>query len=184
MKKLTDIEIKNKIVTYLGKKGITITMTEHGNLFWYYKKYYSDFTIRLLLERKKWNDENINLIKYSVNEFSIRGISRRKTSINDGFCLSLYKNLIWIQQQLDTIAENTKIKTDDKIKYCTELEMYYKKIHNNVNISVSKGSNNTYNISISGYNNHNNSVYYTMTYSDNKYYLDYRSENLEKIIEL
>ena len=183
MKKLTEIEIKKKIVDYLNKKGITITLTETGNLIWYYKKHYSEFTIRLLVERKNWKDYNVNIINYSVSE-NIRGLRRRRTSINDGFCLSIYKNLIWIQQQLDPIAENVRVKTDDKIKYCTELEIYYKKIHKNVSISVSKGSNNIHSITINGYDSANNTTYYNLTYSDNKYYLDWKSENLEKVIEI
>ena len=177
-KQLNRTEIIDKTVKYLNSKGISIAVKD-DEIVWNYEPHYSKFRIKLYLEKKNWNDEQPNLIKYYVN-INVRGIGRRKNTIGDGYCLKVYRTLSWIKEELDKIAEEEKNKIEQKTKYCTELESYYKKLYNRVSISTSKsGEIVSINISCSDADSY---VNYTMTYKDNKYYLNNRLENFEKPI--
>ena len=106
-----------------------------------------------------------NLIKYYVN-INVRGIGRRKNTIGDGYCLKVYRTLSWIKEELDKIAEEEKNKIEQKTKYCTELESYYKKLYNRVSISTSK----------SGESNGGEIVSINISCSDADSYVNYSSE--------
>jgi hypothetical protein len=180
MKTLTRTEIQNKIITYLGKKGIIITISENDELTWNYKQHYTVFSVRLYLEKKNYSDQQPNLIRYYPSE-RIKGFSRRRTSVNSGFCLKIYRDLMLIKPKFDEIAEKIKLKEDVKIRYCTELELHYKKLYKYVGISTSKYEN-IVNIDMSC-SNSNSSVYYSITYKDNKYYLNRKTEHFDSPLE-
>lgn len=169
MKKLTENELRNKVVKYLNAKGIPIVLTENNKVIWNYNPHYSNYTIQLSFERKDYNDGISNIIKYYSN-INVTGIGRRRTSIADGFCLKVYRTLIWIKEELDKFAEDVKKKIDMKNHYCTELEMYYKKIYSRVSVNATKYQNEI-DISINC-NDAKSSVHYSMVFKDNKYYLN------------
>jgi len=174
-KQLTEIEIKHKIVKYLNAKGIVISVDSDEKIIWYYEPHYSKFTVKLYFEKKDWNDDQNNIIKYYPSH-NVSGLHRRKTSIKySGYCLKIYKILMLCKEQFDKIAESEKKRIDQKTKYCTELESYYKKFYRSVNVSTSKNGE-TVDISINCYND-NSSVYYQIIYRDNKYYLTNRRED-------
>jgi len=174
-KQLNRTEIIDKTIKYLNSKGISIAVKE-DEIVWNYEPHYSKFRIKLYLEKKNWSDEQPNLIKYYVNSH-VRGIGRRKNTISDGYCLKVYRTLMWIKDELDKVAEEEKNKIEQKTKYCTELESYYNKLYKRVSISTSKnGEMISINISCTDNNSY---VNYNMTYKDNKYYLNNRLENYE-----
>jgi hypothetical protein len=159
MKKLTEKEIKEKIIKYLGKKGITAIINDDNELVWNYTPYYSKYRVELSIGRKDpWKENSEYVVKYHTSIY-ICGLNRRKTSVNDGFCLKIYRNLLWIKRHLDEDALEHKEKIDTKNKYCTELEMYYKKIHKSVSVASNKNSDNSVNIFVSCYDE-NMSTYY------------------------
>ena len=177
MKTLTRIEIQEKIVKYLKGKDIDITLTNSGGL-WCYKKDYNEFRVTLDVT---YNNDDKFIIRYYIN-YSIEGIRRRRTIASGNFCLKMFTNLMWIKKHLDIIADDNKIKIDTKNKYCTELEMYYKKMYKNVQISINKQSDSNYNISINGYDDKGGNTSYSITLSNNKYYLDNKTQSLNEIL--
>jgi hypothetical protein len=181
MKKLTKIEIKNKIIKYLKNKGIEVALNEDQNLVWNYEPYYSKYTVKIYVEDKNYNSGDFKVTYYSSSH--VKGIKRRKTAVTDGFCLKIYRNLMWIKEQLDVYANEVKAKTDIKIKYCTELEIHYKKLYKHVDVRSEKNFDNTIDININCYDNSNN-CYYSITYKENRYYLNHKTENLEIDIPL
>ena len=180
MKTLTKKETQDKIIKYLGKKGMILIIDGTGELIWNYKQHYKEFSVRLYLEKKNYSDEQPNLIRYYPSE-RIKGMNRKKTTINSGCCLKIYKDLTWIKPKFDEIAEKDKIVIDNKTKYCTELELHYKKLYNYVSITTSKYDE-IVNININCSNN-NNSVYYMITYKNNKYYLNRKTEYFNTPLE-
>lgn len=177
-KELTEIEIKQKIVKYLNAKGIIVSINSDEKIIWYYEPHYSKFTVNLYFERKNWNDEENSIIKYYTN-YKVKGLHRRKTSIRySGYCLKIYNILMLCKEEFDKIAEAEKKRIDQKTKYCTELESYYKRFYKNVNISTTKYS------EVIGINincqNDDSSVYYQIIYKDNKYYLTNRKEEYQE----
>jgi hypothetical protein len=54
MKKLSEQEIKDKIISYLSKKNIHVITKNGNNLAWNYKTLYSDFEITLYLTKKSY----------------------------------------------------------------------------------------------------------------------------------
>lgn len=177
MKKLTKPEAREYLIKYLAKKGINLSLNEYNNLIWIYKSHYSEFIIKIYIEPKDgWSDESGLIIKYYSSYAEQLG--RRKTAVTDGFGLKVYKNLIFIKEQLDKRAEQLKETIDRKKKYCTELEIYYKKIHKRVEISTSKNRDESISININAYDD-NKSTSYSMTYKDNRYYLNGKYTNSE-----
>ena len=177
-KQLTELEIKNKIVKYLNGKGIVISVDSDERIIWYYEPHYSKFTVKLYFEKKDWNDPQNNIVRYYTSH-NVAGLHRRKTSLKySGYCLKIYKILMLCKEQLDRIAESEKKRIDQKTKYCTELESYYKKFYKSVNISTSKYENSV-DITINCHND-DSSVYYEIVYKDNKYYLTNRREEYSK----
>lgn len=170
----TKQEIKENLIKYLAKKGIELSLNENNSLVWVYKVHYSTFTTKLFIEAKDgWNENSGSVIKYYCSY--AEGLGRRKTAVNSGFGLKVYKNLMFIKEQLDKKAEQVKETVDRKKQYCTELEMYYKKIHKRVDISTSKNNDGSISITISGYDDQK-STYYSILFKDNRYYLN--SKNL------
>lgn len=177
-KDLSKKELAEVIIKYLNKKGINLVF-EDDSLYWKYEKYYSKFSTELVFDKKDYyNDKYYNIIKYH-NLAYYNGINKRRTSISDGFCLKIYKNLMWIKEKMDKSAEKEKIKIDTKTKYCTELETYYKKLYKYVRINVGIEDNNIIPIDITC-SDKDTVVYYSMFYKNNKYYLTSELENYEE----
>lgn len=178
-KQLSEIEIKNKIVKYLNAKGIMISIDSDERIIWYYEPHYSKFTVKLSFEKKDWNDDQNNIVRYYTNNVS--GLHRRKTSLKySGYCLKIYKILMICKEELDRIAKSQKNIIDQKTKYCTELESYYKRFYKQINISTSKyPESELIDISINCYGD-NSSVYYQILYKENKYYLMNRQEEYQE----
>jgi hypothetical protein len=179
MKKLSKIEIKNKITKYLNNKGIPIILTDSDNLIWNYEPHYSKFLNKIYID---YNNESC-YIKYFSDSYPAN-ISRKKTKVTDGFCIKIYRNLMLIKEKCDEIAEKIKISTETKNKYCIELELYYKKLYTNVeiatyvNIDYIRINVNCYNI------DYRYAVYYTILYRNNKYNLKNKIQHLEEDIPL
>ena len=168
MKELSEIEIKNKIIKYLNNKGIVITFNKSNDLIWNYEPHYSKFKIDLYFNRIK----STYSIRYYVNysHYKLKNLKRRKTSISNGYCLKIYKNLIWLKEKLDIIATEIKKEADNKNKYCTELESYYFRKHKSVYIKTNILSDDSININIDCYDEDKSTFYYII-YKNNKYYL-------------
>ena len=149
MKIMTKKEITEKLINYLNKKGIKLKFKENSAddiiLCWNYNQHYSNFTITLYLN--SYGEKSKLIFKY-YSTVHIEGLYRKRTSINSGFCLKIYNDLMSFKPILDQKAEEIKIATDNKIKYCTELELHYKEKHKNISISVDKFAGDFINISI------------------------------------
>lgn len=188
-KNLNLSEIRDKIIKYLKSKDINIITKNYCDLVWEYEKYYSKFNISLKIMRCNTNkpeEDDKYIIKYFTSSYpTIQGIRRRRTSANGSFCKSVYDNLMWISSELDKIAEEQRTKIDTKKKYCTELELHYKEIHNNVSVTIDKlnGDNDdTFNISVRGSDDNNKITIYDIVYKDNRYYLKSKFENVVEIL--
>lgn len=181
MKKLSEMsetEIKTKLVKYLNDKGIGMVLTDNGKLIWNYEPHYSQFEIRL---NYTYKNDNEQIIFYSLNTFVNKNFQRRKTSIGNRFCLKVYRNLQIIKEEYDKIAMSNKRAVDTKTKYCTELEMYYKRLYDRIDISASKQIDDTITISISCYNGYNAAAYYALTVKNNKYYITHKIDYLKDV---
>ena len=177
MKKLTEIELKLKTITYLNNKGMQFVLENGKDVVWNYSPFYSNFRIRLSFQKKDYNDlESKYIINYYVN-VNVKGTRRRKTTTNDGYNLKVYKNLLLIKEELDKIASAEKEKIDTKTKYCTELEKYYKKLYETVTISTYREDDTRVSISINCHKP-NKSVYYEIIYKNNRYFLSEKKEVL------
>jgi hypothetical protein len=175
MKILSELEVKTYLIKYLSKKDIVVIIDNNNRLVWNYNTLYSKFKITFRLEdgyNKPFK------IRFYSSEF-IKGLVRRGTLAKGSFGLNVYKTLQFIKPHLDKIADEYKIKTDQQNKYCTELESYYKKIHNRVEITVNKQDDNSINIKIIGYDLDNKTTYYYIMYNNNKYYLTSKIEVFE-----
>jgi hypothetical protein len=182
MKKITEVEIKNKLIKYLSNKGIQVSISQTHELTWYYEPFYSKYIIRLHIEEKYGK----YIIQYSVNEY-IKGINRRKTTVNDGFCNKVYNNLIHFKGELDKLAEIERDAIDTKTKYCTELEKYYKKLYERVDITTRtvKQNHGIYvGINISCYDGYKQSAAYSIYFDRNKYYLMQKTENVCEVFNV
>lgn len=181
MKTLSESEIKKYLIEYFAKKDIYLTI-ERGRLVWYYKSHYSNFTVTIYPEKQ---DNNYPFSIKLYSHYPIKNLRRRRTIAKGSFGLSVYKNLQFVKSEFDKIAEDDKLKRDTKSRYCTELESYYKKIHNKVDITANRyGESPCISISVMGYDDNGKSTYYSITYEDNKYYLNYKTENYEKVKDL
>lgn len=171
-------ELEIKLIDYLKKKNIELVKDKY-NLIWNYSLYFSQFKIGIVFENK--ND------KYIIT-FRCRNVihKKKKTTVNKGFELRVYKILLLIKSELDKIAESQKIEKESKIKYCSELESYYKRKYKRVDISTIYDSISNYmSISVNCHESesyNSNSTYYSIYYKDGKYYLIYKIENFTKII--
>ena len=170
MKNLTEIEKKNKIIEYLKKKGFDFILNDSNRLFWQYKQHYSSYTVELYFSG--------DIIKYYVSK-NLRGIGRRRTSTNNNTCcLKIYKDLVWIKEELNKCANETKKSIDTKNFYCTELERYYKRTYSTVSISAYDYGNS---VSIGVYcKNDKSSFSISITVKNNKHYLESLQEDFIK----
>jgi hypothetical protein len=183
MKKLSEMsemEIKTKLVKYLNEKGIDMIINDNGKLIWTYEPHYSKFEIRLNYTYKNEND-NDPIIFYSPNTFVNKDFHRRKTSINNSYCLKVYRNLQIIKEEYDKIAVANKRVVDTKTKYCTELEKYYERLYDRVDITTSKQIDDTISISISCYNGYTASAFYNILFKNNKYYITHKVDYTKEI---
>ena len=178
MKKITEIDFKNKLIKYLSSKGIEISISETGVLSWYYEPFYSKYLIKLHFEEKYGK----YLITYSVNEY-MKGINRRKTTVNTGFCTKVFNNLIHFKEELDKLAEIERETIDTKTKYCTELESYYKRTYEKVEIStrIQKAR---IDIGINCYDGFKHKASYSIYYDRNKYYLMQKTEHVCEVFNV
>lgn len=171
-------EIKNKLIKYLNKKNINLEFDEYC-LIWNYKIYDCEYFVELDFCKSDYSDDYI--IKY-YSRFHIPKLRRRKTTTKGNFHSAVYKNLSYIKSFLDKDAEFIKQDTDRKNKYCTELESYYKRLHEDVSITISFiNYSSMYEIFVTGYDKDKIS-YYKIIIKDNKYYLITKTENFEKIL--
>jgi len=179
MNNLSKDEINDKLIKYLSKKGINITL-DYNNMVWNYEPHYSKFKITIYPER---SDDDKLIIRYYTNHYNLDGLKRRRTSITNSFCNSVYKNLIWIKEKLDVIANDVKYKTDTKNKYCSELEEHYKTIHKNVTVSINENTDSK-NIVISGQDTFEKYSNYYITYKDNRYYMNNKVSYLNEVLDM
>ena len=173
-KNLSSLEINNKLIEYLSKKGLEVYVVE-SLLYWNYNIHDSNFKINLYIENRY---DNFTIIRYYSNTH-LTNLHKKKTSTKNNFCLSVYKNLLSIKVEFDKIAEETKIKNELKNKYCNELESYYSKKYDKVEIKTTE-EDNYIGINI----NCDYKSYYNIMYKNNKYYLKSKSMYFDKQIEI
>lgn len=161
-------KIFNDLIEYLYKKNID-SYEDRNELIWTYKKHYNEFKIAIYINDFSYNKA---CFKYYVYTANIKSLSRKRTAINN--FNGVFKVLSFIKDSLDSIAEKQKNEIDIKKKYSTEIKLYYKRKHKNVNVSLyeikPKG---VISIDVNGYNK-KTSTSYNIQCKDNKYYL--RSE--------
>ena len=178
MNNLSETEIKEKLIKYLSKKGITLIST-YSNLVWNYEPHYSKFIITLNFNHI---EDNKLVIRYHTNEYSLNGLSRKRTSITNIFCNNVYKNLICMKSRLDVIANDCKYNIDSKNKYCTELEQHFSEIHKNgVYVSINDSRDHKI-ITINGRDSFEKYSTYQITYKDNKYYLNSKVSYFDEVL--
>lgn len=174
-------EIKDKLLKYLNKKGIEIILN-NDRLIWNYENNYSKFKIELNFETIKYKEEEYYSITYycSSNTGWYLDVKRRKTSTLGNYCLNVYKTLIYIKIESDKKSELVKTETDNKNKYCLEIEAHYKKIHNRVNVTTYEYSDYV-SINVHCYDNYKPTDYNILyDKTKNKYFLENKTENLSK----
>lgn len=175
------LEIQNNIIKYFSKKGIDIIIDKYNNLVWNHKLHYSNFSVILYFEKEYFDD--FYTIRYHVCGASITYKKKLKTKTSSkNFCLTIYKNFLYIQKVFDEKAIELKIDTDIKHNYCIELTRYYSRLHHKIGIEVSQRSNeNEIDIYITGYDRYfNHETFYSIKYKNNKYYLISKSDYIKK----
>ena len=179
------LEIQEKIIKYLSKKGIDVVIVDGGYLTWNYNIHYSKFSATLMIRKENYYDTDYN-ITYHVRGASIKRLYKRKTSTaSSGFCLRIYKNFLEFKTIFDQIANDFKIDKDIRDQYCIELTRYYSRLHHKIELDITKNEF-LININITGYDkNCKQEKYYCIKYRDNKYYLnsvsDYRKIFFESV---
>ena len=176
-KNMSKLEVKQKLIKYLTKKGLNVELDIDEKIYWNYNVHYSTLKIKLDPEKDNYDDDFF-IIRY-LTSIQLDGLYKKKTSTKNNFCLAVYNNLLLIKEQFDKIAEYKKIETDLKNKYCNELEAYYKRKYDKVGITT-KQTDDYVDISI----NCDYGEYYNIIYKDNKYYLKSKSIYFDKQIEI
>ena len=175
-------EIQEKIIKYFSKKGIVL-IQEYDNLVWNYNIHYSNFSTILRIRKDYYLDE-FYLITYNVKGADIRTYKKKTKSSSKNFCLIIYKNFMAFKKIFDENALELKIETDLKKNYCIELTRYYSRLHHKISIEVSNREPEI-NINITGYDQRNrHETYYSIKYTNNKYYLISKSDYLKKEFSL
>ena len=174
-------EIKTKIVKYLSKKDINVDINANLNLEWKYSLHYSNFLVVLFVEKLEYEHDFYTISYHIQSGPGVRNSHRKRTKTSTAnFCLNVYKILISFKKVFDEKSNEIKIETDLKNKYCLELKSYYLRFHDIVTIDVFNYSKNI-NINITGYNaSHKHEAYYSIIYTNNKYYLSYKTNYVKK----
>ena len=177
------LEIQEKIIKYLSKKGINLIKEFDNYLIWNYNVHYSEFSAILNIRKDYYLDE-FHLITYRVKGTDITTYKKKTKSSTKNFCLIIYKNFMAFKKIFDENALKLKIETDLKKNYCIELTRYYSRLHNKISIDVSDSDlidTNEITIKITGYDQRNrHEYYYSIKYTGNKYYLISKNDYTKK----
>lgn len=164
-------EIKEKLIKYLTKKDIEKIEINYNSLIIDYEIYYSKFKIKIYFYKK----ENYYDIKYGSNLY-IKNLSKRRTTTkNNNFCNMVLKTINFIKTEMNKEAKKIKDETELKNKYCKELEIHYKNIHDKIQITNISSFDNETHFNINAYDNDSN-TWYDIEYKNNKYFLKEKIE--------
>jgi len=174
---------KKYLIEYLKKKKIQIQPDGYGRLVWEYECENFKYHVKMYFENPTnsfYNDKNYHIIKYSSSIY-VKNLQRRRTSTKPKFGINVYKTLMYAKEFFDKHAKQQKNEKDLKTKYCTELESYYNRIHDKVNVLANKSFDGKITIFISGWNNNGKSTYYAISCDNGDYYLISKTENYESV---
>lgn len=170
--------IINRIIKNLSKKGLEFKV-EDGDLYWIYKKYYSDFYVKLII----FDDYDDSYIRYVPSSYVCR-MSVKKTSVKYSYCYTkIYEDLMFAKETFDKQAHNTKLSFDIKNTYCNEIEKYYKRKYDKVKVSATQYRNINVSIRVMCSNkDYTESNNFNITYKNNRYKLEsHQCNTIEEI---
>jgi len=187
-------EIKNNLITYLNKKGITDIKIFDDNVDIFYSKYDIKFTIRLSFYSNRVKYSTIgaspkykklaNVVTYyRKSTCNRRGgdvtryvggedINKLRTKYTrSNFNNAVYKNVLLIKTWIEPRFEEQKKVKDELRDYTSELKFYFEDKYGKVDLSIS-GNDNRRDIVATFTNEEGASETHYMYYEDGNYFLN------------